>query len=248
MKIAIIGYGKMGHAVEQEARARGHEIVAIIDKENAAEMTGPAVAGADVAIEFSTPDSAWDNIRALWSVGVPVVSGTTGWRNVLLEPEINAAVAKGATLLSSPNFSIGVNVTNAANRLIARMLQPYPEYTATVHEVHHIHKKDHPSGTAIMLADAIVVENDRFDAWMEPTSVSTTHNSVPVTHERTGEVPGIHTVTWDSPVDTITLTHSAKNRRGFALGALAAAEWIACAPKGHIYTMQDMFSNILNND
>lgn len=242
MKIAIIGYGKMGHMVEAAARERGHEVVSIIDAGNQDEFASPQFAGADVAIEFSTPATAWDNINRAWAAGLPVVCGTTGWSVPLPTPEFDDVLKGGATLLTSPNFSIGVNVMRAATRLITRLLAPYPQYTATIDEVHHIHKMDHPSGTAIMLADTIIEASPAYDAWIEPTSESRSPNAVYITARREGEVPGTHTVKWESEADTITLRHEAHGREGFAAGAVAAAEWLASASRGARYTMDDVLN------
>lgn len=245
MKIAIVGYGKMGHEVEAMAKARGHEVVCVIDVDNQADFESEAFRSADVAIGFSTPDSAWENIKRCWAAGLPVISGTTGWQNELIWDEIESACRQGATLLWAPNFSIGMNVTKAASRLLARLLSPYEEYQASVHEVHHIHKKDHPSGSAILLANGIVEECGRYDAWIEKTGRRVPPNAIPVSYDREGEVPGMHEVTWDSQEDTITLCHQAKNRKGFAHGAVVAAEWLAKAPKGHLYNMMDVLKTMI---
>ena len=156
MKIAIIGHGKMGREVEKVALSRGHEIVSIIDIDNRADFSSPAFRSADVAIEFSVPAAGLDNVLAAFAEGVPVVSGTTGWLNAATAPEIERRCAAGATLLHATNFSLGVNVTMAANRLLARLLAPYPEYQASIEEVHHIHKLAHPSGTAITLSAQLI--------------------------------------------------------------------------------------------
>lgn len=245
MKIAIVGYGKMGHEVEAIAKARGHEIVSIVDVDNPEEYESEAFRSADVVIGFSTPDSAWENIQKCWAAGLPVISGTTGWQNELVWDEIHERCRQGATLLWAPNFSIGLNVTKAASRLLAQLLSPYEEYQARIHEIHHIHKKDHPSGSAILLANGIVEANDRYDVWIEPTAGTIPSNALPITHTRQGEVAGIHEVIWDCPEDTITLKHEAKNRRGFAHGAVVAAEWLAEAPKGHLYSMKDVLNTMI---
>lgn len=235
----------MGHTVEEIAKARGHEIVSIIDADNLSEFDTERFRSADVAIEFTTPDSAWSNLKKCWEAGIPVVSGTTGWQTELVWDEINRCCAEGATLLWSPNFSIGLNVTQAASRLLAKIMSAFPEYNAHVHEIHHIHKKDHPSGSAIMLANGIVDECDRYQVWLEQTSGSVPGNALPVTHERIGEVPGVHEICWDSEGDTIILKHEAKNRKGFATGAVWAAEWLVQSPKGHLYTMKDVLNSLI---
>lgn len=240
MKIAIIGYGKMGRLIEKIARRRGHEITAIIDRDNQQDFDSPGFRDADVAIEFSQPSVAQETIRKAWERGLPVVSGTTGWLTPLAEEEIRKACGDGATLMHATNFSIGVNVAMAANRLLARLLDPHESYRVRIEETHHIHKLDHPSGTAITLADDIIRESSRMQVWIEPGEEQVTANSVPVYHKREGEVPGTHVVSWESPVDTITLRHKAKSREGFALGAVVAAEWLNRQPAGHLYTMSDM--------
>ena len=211
----------MGHFIEQVARRRGHEIVCIIDRDNTSDFRSPAFAQADVAIEFSTPATAEANIRAAWLAGIPVVCGTTGWNVSRLRDELCDAAECCQTdkhaLLWSSNFSVGVNIFFALNKRLAGLLADYPDYLPSITETHHIHKLDAPSGTAKTLAEDI----ERFRL-----QVSGTKLQVPIESIREGEVPGIHTVTWDSPVDTISITHSAKSREGFALGAVLAAEWL----------------------
>lgn len=245
MKIAIVGYGRMGHEVEAIAKAHGHEIASIIDVDNQQDFESEEFRSADVAICFTGPQAARENLLKCWDAGLPVVSGTTGWQTEEVAAEINERCQSGATLLWAPNFSIGMNVTNAATRLLARLLGPYPEYKASVHEIHHIHKKDHPSGSAILLADSIVENNERYDAWMEETGSAIPDKTLPVTHERIGEVSGIHEVKWDSDNDIITLKHEAKSRKGFAYGAVVAAEWLNTAPKGHLYSMNDVLKTMI---
>ena len=211
----------MGHIIEQVARRRGHEIVCIIDRDNTSDFRSPAFAQADVAIEFSTPATAEANIRAAWLAGIPVVCGTTGWNVQTLRDELcdeaECCQASRRALLWSSNFSVGVNIFFALNKRLAGLLADYPDYLPSITETHHIHKLDAPSGTAKTLAEDI----ERFRL-----QVSGTKLQVPIESIREGEVPGIHTVTWDSPVDTISITHSAKSREGFALGAVLAAEWL----------------------
>lgn len=206
MKIALIGYGKMGHMIESIALERGHEIVCIIDKNNLCDFESEAFASADVAIEFTTPQTAEQNIRRAWAAGVPVVCGTTGWDVEAIKQE-----AQEAGLMWSSNYSIGVNILFALNRQLAKLMVAYPDYTPHMTEVHHIHKLDAPSGTAKTLQEAIGEERLPI---------------ADVESIREGEVPGIHTVVWDSEVDTISISHSAKSRKGFALGAVIAAEWM----------------------
>ena len=206
MKIALIGYGKMGHMIESIALERGHEIVCIIDQNNLCDFESEAFASADVAIEFTTPQTAKQNIRRAWAAGVPVVCGTTGWDVEAIKQE-----AQEAGLMWSSNYSIGVNILFALNRQLAKLMVAYPDYTPHMTEVHHIHKLDAPSGTAKTLQEAIGEERLPI---------------ADVESIREGEVPGIHTVVWDSEVDTISISHSAKSRKGFALGAVIAAEWM----------------------
>ena len=206
MKIALIGYGKMGHMIESIALERGHEIVCIIDQNNLCDFESEAFASADVAVEFTTPQTAEQNIRRAWSAGVPVVCGTTGWDVEAIKQE-----AQEAGLMWSSNYSIGVNILFALNKQLAKLMDSYPEYTPHMTEVHHIHKLDAPSGTAKTLQEAIGEERLPI---------------ADVESIREGEVPGIHTVVWDSEVDTISISHSAKSRKGFALGAVIAAEWM----------------------
>ena len=208
MKIALIGYGKMGHIIESIAIERGHEIVCVIDKDNVEDFNSAAFASADVAIEFTTPQTAEANILRAWAAGVPVVSGTTGWN---IEATRLEAIKQKAGLMWSSNYSIGVNLLFALNKQLAKFMEAYPNYTPHMTEVHHIHKLDAPSGTAKTLQEAIGEER------LPVADIESI---------REGEVPGIHTITWDSEVDTITISHSAKSRKGFALGAVIAAEWM----------------------
>ncbi len=208
MKLALIGYGKMGHIIESIALERGHEIVCIIDKDNTEDFHSAAFASADVAIEFTTPQTAEANVLRAWAVGVPVVSGTTGWN---IEATKLEAIRQKAGLIWSSNYSIGVNLLFALNKQLAKFMEAYPNYTPHMTEVHHIHKLDAPSGTAKTLQEAIGEER------LPVADIESI---------REGEVPGIHTITWDSEVDTITISHSAKSRKGFALGAVIAAEWM----------------------
>ncbi len=233
MKIAIIGYGKMGHMIEQIAKDRGHEISVIIDADNLADIDSKAFRKSDVAIEFSQPDTAVNNLLRCFSAGVPVVCGTTGWLDSLDAVKSVCESGKGAMLYSS-NFSIGVNIFEAVSRYLAGIMNNYPQYTPSMEEVHHIHKLDHPSGTAITIAEELIEVSNKVDIWKEPAdnaenddNAGNSENTLYISHRREGEVPGIHTVIWDSPQDTITISHSAKSREGFALGAVLAAEWLA---------------------
>ena len=209
MKIALIGYGKMGHMIESIALQRGHEIVCIIDQNNLDEFESKAFASADVAIEFTTPQTAEQNILRAWKAGVPVVCGTTGWNVESLKPQPLQHTTP--SLMWSSNYSIGVNILFAINKQLAKLMDSYPEYAPHMTEVHHIHKLDAPSGTAKTLQEAI---GEKRLAVADIESI------------REGEIPGIHTVTWDSELDTVSISHSAKSRKGFALGAVIAAEWM----------------------
>ena len=234
MKIALIGYGKMGHMIESIALQRGHEIVCIIDQNNLDEFASNRFALADVAIEFTTPQTAEQNIRRAWAAGVPVVCGTTGWnveefRMTHFELRAKNQELRKNTygLMWSSNYSIGVNILFSLNRQLAKFMESYPEYTPHMTEIHHIHKLDAPSGTAKTLQEAIGEERL---AVADIQSI------------RDGEVPGIHTVTWDSGVDTISISHSAKSREGFAFGAVIAAEWMKGKTGWHD------FSEVLQNE
>lgn len=209
MKIAIIGYGKMGHMIEEVALSRGHEIVATIDAGDAFDLKG-----ADVAIEFTTPATAEENIRKAWAQGVPVVCGSTGWNAAALMNEDRRTHDKQMLVWSS-NYSVGVNIFFEVNKLLAQKMSDQPQYTPSITETHHIHKLDKPSGTAKTLAEQI-----------RDIEISKHRNikDIQIESIREGEVPGTHEVKWDSEEDTIIITHIAKGRRGFALGAVLAAE------------------------
>ena len=251
MRIALIGYGKMGHTIEEVAREYGHQVVCVIDKDNQEAFDCEAFASADVAIEFTTPATAEANIRRAWQSAMrnaqcamrqgvlPVVCGTTGW-DVEGFVKRNAQCVEDNALVWSSNYSIGVNILFALNRRLAEIMSKYPEYQPSITEVHHVHKLDAPSGTAKALAWAIETPptpSKRGEAVSGEGTVEFFHN-VPITSIREGEVPGIHTVTWDSEVDTISISHSAKSRKGFALGAVLAAEWII--GKRGFHTMEEV--------
>ncbi len=220
----------MGHMIERIALDRGHEISVIIDAGNLPDIDSKAFRKSDVAIEFTQPDTAVNNLLHCFSAGIPVVCGTTGWLDSLDAVKAVCDSGKGALLYSS-NFSIGVNIFEAVSRYLAGIMNAYPQYTPSMEEVHHIHKLDHPSGTAITIAEELIEVSDKVDNWKEPSenaeNEKIAENTLLISHRREGEVPGIHTVTWDSPQDTISITHSAKSREGFALGAVLAAEWLA---------------------
>lgn len=233
MKIALIGYGKMGHAVERIALSRGHEIVARIDADNPDDFDSDAFASADVAVEFTTPATAFDNCARSLRRGIPTVCGSTGWNTRMDEMKRIVEETEGRFFWTS-NFSLGVNIFFEINRRLAAIMERFPAYSPAIKEIHHVHKLDHPSGTAVSLANDIVENVSRIDRWTETPGEAST---LLVGHEREGEVPGTHIITWDSDVDTITLEHRAKSRDGFALGAVIAAEWLpGCRPGLHKMT------------
>ncbi len=237
MKIALIGYGKMGKMIEQIALSRGHEIVCKIDIDNQQDFESEAFKSADVAIEFTNPKAAYGNYMRAFAAGVKLVSGSTGWLEEHGEEVKKLCTTGGKTLFWSSNFSVGVAIFSAVNRYLAKIMNKFPEYDVKMVETHHIHKLDAPSGTAITLAEGILNELDRKDKWVKGTlqapdgTVTGTEecaaNELPVSSIRRDEVPGIHSITYDSEADQITITHDAHSRKGFALGAVLAAEYTA---------------------
>ena len=224
MKIALIGYGKMGKTIEQIALQRGHQIVSIIDINNTADFDSEAFRSADVAIEFTTPATALNNYMRCFAANVPVVSGTTGWLDHLDEVKAKCE-QEGKTFFYASNFSVGVNIFFALNRYLAKIMNNFPAYDVRMTEVHHIHKLDAPSGTAITLAEGILEHIDRKKRWTLETAEQPT--DLPIHAIREGEVPGIHEIVYESEADTISIKHDAKSRAGFALGAVIAAEFTA---------------------
>lgn len=228
MKIALLGYGKMGRIIDELATAKGHEIVLRVSAENAATYTDAALQSAEVAIEFSRPAAAMNNYRRCLKLGVAVVSGTTGWLDQWEELEALVAEKQGAFFYAS-NFSLGVNLFFALNRYLAQLMQPFPEYAAGIHEIHHTQKLDAPSGTAITLAEGIIGNNTQYDNWR---TVAPTSNSqldlpqLPIYSSRIDPTPGTHEISWRSAIDDLEIKHVAHSREGFAKGALAAAEWL----------------------
>ena len=235
MKIALIGYGKMGKTIEQIALNRGHQIVSIVDINNPEEFQSANFKSADVAIEFTTPATTFDNYMKSFAAGVPVVSGTTGWLDRIGEIK-EKCEKEGKTFFYASNFSIGVNIFFALNKYLAKIMNNFPSYNISMTETHHIHKLDAPSGTAITLAEGIIENVDRKDRWTLETAEQPT--DLPIHAIREGEVPGIHEVTYESDVDYISIKHDAKSRAGFALGAVVAAEFTA-GKKGFL-GMDDM--------
>ncbi|MBD0724695.1 4-hydroxy-tetrahydrodipicolinate reductase [Flavobacterium sp. L1I52] len=229
MKIALLGYGKMGQVIERIALERGHEIVLKKDEFN----TFDGLSTADVAIDFSVPMAAVENISACFNNNVPVVSGTTGWLD-RYDEMIALCKEKNGGFISSSNFSLGVNLFFGLNEYLAKIMSNIEGYKVSMEEIHHIHKLDAPSGTAISLAQG-VIENSNYDKW---TLENAKENEIHIEAVRTGEVPGTHTVTYDSGIDSIEIKHTAHNREGFALGAVIAAEWLA--GKHGIFSMRDV--------
>jgi len=223
MKIALLGYGKMGHEIESFAIERGHRILMRIDCEDDWKKLGSELANADVAIDFSTPESAISNIHKCFTCGVPIVCGTTGWHSHLEEVR-KEFLGKGASLFFASNFSLGVNLFFELNRQLARMMNAQPGYSISIEEIHHIHKLDKPSGTAITLANDVIRNIDRLDSWSIEENPAP--GELPVHSIRQGEVTGTHTVKYNSEPDTIEIKHTSHNRRGFAIGAVLAAEFI----------------------
>lgn len=222
MKIALIGYGKMGKTIEEIALSRGHEIVCKIDLNEQGTFDSPEFASADVVIEFTAPTAAYNNYLKCFEKNKPVVSGTTGWLSKL--PEIQQMCADGKqTFFYSSNFSLGVNIFFEINRQLARIMNQFENYDVSMTETHHIHKLDAPSGTAISLAQGITDNLERKNSWTLAPEHRT--DAVEITAIREGEVPGIHTIKYESDVDFIEITHSAKSRRGFAYGVVLAAEF-----------------------
>lgn len=236
MKIALIGYGKMGKTIEQIALERGHQIVSIIDVNNPDEFNSAAFKSADAAIEFTIPATAVSNYMKCFAARVPVVSGTTGWLDRM--DEIKDICKKdNQTFFYASNYSIGVNILFALNKYLAKIMNNFPSYDVKMVETHHIHKLDAPSGTAITLAEGIIENMERKDHWTLNTAETPADLEIDALRE--GEVPGIHEIIYDSPVDYISIRHDAKSRAGFALGAVIAAEFI-CGKKGFL-GMQDLF-------
>ena len=239
MKIALIGYGKMGHEIERIALERGHEIVCTIDIGEEDKFTSSAFGSADVAIEFTSPQSALQNYRRAFAAGVAVVSGTTGWLEHLDEIK-DECHKNGKTFFYASNFSLGVNIFFALNNYLAKIMNQFTDYEIRMEETHHIHKLDAPSGTAITLAEGIIKQVERKEKWI--LDEIGTSNELTINSYREGEIPGIHTVIYESASDTIRITHDAKNRSGFALGAVLAAEFTK-GKKG-FFGMNDMLGSL----
>lgn len=238
LKIAIIGYGKMGKTVEQTALARKHHVVVVIDNEDDWTTKGEKLRGCDAAIEFTMPETAVDNIRKCFEAGVPVVSGTTGWYQDL--PDIEKLCQRlSGTLFFASNFSIGVNIFFALNEKLAGMLSALDGYRPRIIETHHAEKLDAPSGTAITLAKQIIDARKSLDKWGD-ASENLPPNVLPVKSYRIENITGTHVVHYNSPIDCMEIKHTSHNRNGFAEGAILAAEWVQ--NKEGIFTMQDMLN------
>ncbi|MDA7707350.1 MAG: 4-hydroxy-tetrahydrodipicolinate reductase [Flavobacteriaceae bacterium] len=232
MKIALLGYGKMGKVIEKIAVSRGHEVTLKIDKDS----TPYDITSVDVAINFSTPESAVENIRIALENNIPVISGTTGWLSEMESINTLCAAKNGAFIYAS-NFSLGVNIFFELNKHLAKMMKNLSDYQVDIEEIHHTQKQDAPSGTAITLAED-VIQHSTHDSWgLAPLK---DNNKLAITAKRIDSVPGTHTVNYSSEVDRISLTHTAHNREGFGLGAVVAAEWIL--GKTGVFTMNDVLN------
>jgi 4-hydroxy-tetrahydrodipicolinate reductase len=235
MKIALIGYGKMGKAIEEVATSRGHEIILRIDRSNRALLS--QLKEADLAIEMTGPESAAENILECIHAVIPVVSGSTGWMNRMQEVEAVCKEKNGGFLYAS-NFSIGVNLFFQLNEVLAGWMHGYPEYTPRIEEIHHTEKKDKPSGTAITIAESILRAYPELSEWALAPIDSTGSKALLIDCHRIDPAPGTHTIRYTSPIDTIEITHTAHNRKGFAQGAVFAAEFLM--GKRGIYSMKDV--------
>lgn len=231
MKIVLLGYGKMGQLIEKFALKRGHEVVLVVDSNNREDLNIDDLGNADIAIDFSTPEAALANISLCFEANLPIVVGTTGWYEHLQEVK-EICLEANQSLLYGSNFSIGVNIFFHINRMLAKAMNPYKQYDVQVEEIHHIHKVDAPSGTAITIAEGILDNSTSKDSWVNEVVGSTPEGLVHKQDQllieslRIEEVPGTHTVLYSSEVDQIEFKHTAHNRDGFALGAVVAAEWL----------------------
>lgn len=235
MRIAIIGYGKMGHMIEEVALQRGHEVVLKINIENTEDFNKENISKADVAIEFTGPDTAYENVKKCLDFGVPVVSGSTGWNDKLEEIKKYTKEKKGSFLHTS-NFSIGVNIFFEVNKALAKLMASHPEYDVTLKEIHHTAKLDSPSGTAVTLAQQVLANIPRKANWVNNPSEKPEELSI--ISERTDPAPGTHFVKYTSEIDDIEIIHTAHSRKGFALGAVQAAEYIS--GKVGVFSMQEV--------
>lgn len=233
MNIALLGYGRMGQTIEKIALSRGHNVILKVDKND----TDYDITKADVAIDFSIPNVAFNNISKCLNNNIPVVSGTTGW----LKDYDNALALckeKNGAFIYASNFSLGVNIFFELNKNLAKMMSTLKAYNVSMEEIHHTKKLDAPSGTAITLAEGVINNNNNYDAW--ELDKTTKEASIPIVAKRIEDVPGTHTVDYDSDVDSIHIKHTAHNRQGFALGAVVAAEWLV--GKTGVFTMNDVLN------
>jgi len=235
MKIALIGYGRMGHEIEKMAVKLGHRVTVKIDVDNLDDLNPEKLADADVVIEFSTPDSAFKNIAKCLEMSKPVVSGTTGWLKHYDEA-VKMCLKNETSFIHSSNFSIGVNILFHINSELARLMAGQKEYKPFIEEIHHTKKLDAPSGTAISLAEEIRKQHPAYEGWCPADNPKS--NCIPIKSVREGDTPGTHIVVWDSEIDAITLEHKARGREGFALGAITAAEYIKS--RRGVFTMADV--------
>ena len=235
MKIALIGYGKMGREIEKTLLERYHEVTLKIDIDNLHDFSLQNLGNADVAIDFSTPDSAFNNIIKCFEAGIPIVCGTTGWLNKYDEV-IKICREQNGTFFYAPNYSIGVNLFFKLNNYLAGLMNKYNEYNVEIEEIHHVHKLDAPSGTAISLAEGIINKLDRKENWK--LNESKEKNTLCIQAKRENEVPGIHKIKYHSDVDYIEIVHTAKSRKGLAYGAVLAAEFIS--DKKGVFSMEDI--------
>ena len=235
MRIALVGYGRMGHEIEEAALKRGHSIGPIIDVANSRDLSPGNFKGIDVAIEFTTPSAAPDNVKRCLEMGIPVVSGTTGW-NSRYDEAVALCRKKDTSFIHSSNFSIGVNILFCLNAELARLMSVHTDYIPSIEEIHHTKKLDAPSGTAITLAEGISHANKNYKGWVAGDEAG--DDKVKINSVREGNVPGTHVITWKSDIDVISLRHEAFNRKGLALGAVMAAEFISLR-KG-VFTMSDV--------
>ena len=235
MKLVLLGYGKMGKEIEQVALQRNHEIILKVNSSNMDNISLDKIQKADVAIEFSTPASAVKNIHTCFNASIPVVVGTTGWLDKLNEIK-QACIEKNQTLFYSSNYSIGVNIFFKLNEYLAQIMNNHNDYNVSIEEIHHLHKLDSPSGTAISTAKGIIENLERKNVWVNhPTDKK---NELEIISQRIDEVPGTHRVSYDSAIDKIEIIHTAHSRKGFALGAVLAAEFTK-GKKG-VFEMNDL--------
>ena len=237
MRIVLIGYGKMGKAIEEVALHRGHEIVLKIDQPNLHDFTKENMAKADVAIEFTSPHTAFDNVKSCIEFGIPIVCGSTGWTERLEEMKKNCANKSGSFIYSS-NFSVGVNIFFEVNKRLAALMAPHKDYEVILEETHHTQKKDAPSGTAISLAEQILERVKRKKQWVN--EISDNPEDLEIISQRIDPAPGTHSIKYSSAIDDIEIIHTAHNRKGFATGAVLAAEFIK--DKKGFFTMKDVLN------